>query len=498
MLRPILAGVETEYGLLVDGRGAENQVDDSMALVRGYPGRRHVGWDYRYESPRSDLRGFKLERLAIDPVDARFDAGRKFGEAHDIRSDRVLPNGARFYNDHGHPEYSTPECLSIHELARHDCAGQRVVLAAAREMAAREGREVRVYKNNTDFHGASYGTHEGYLVPRAVGFERMFRDLLPMLIVRQILVGAGKVGAESGGHANYQLSQRADFFVEPANAETLYRRPIFNTRDEPHAEPAEWIRLHVICGDANMIPNATARKVGLVKLALHLCEEGTAPLWRIADPVRAFQEISRDESRGYRVKLENRSHTNAYEILESYFAAAESTLELDDEMRWVINTSRPLLAALRDGDMPTVAREVDWAAKRHVLEQFMAEEGTHWRDPALRSYDLEYHNADPDESLHVALVEMGLVAPDPPEAALSRALERVDEPTRARARGLAVEKFNDYLLGVCWRTLTFRTPEGPVEVELPPDAAYPPELAAINDVETFIQRLRQIAADARP
>jgi len=492
MLRSILAGIETEYGLLIDGRGAEDQVDDSMALVRGYPGECHVGWDYRYESPRSDLRGFKLSQLAFDPVDAKFDAGRKFGEAHEVRSDRILPNGARFYNDHGHPEYSTPECFSIFELARHDCAGQLAVLAAAREMAEKLDRDVRVYKNNTDFHGASYGTHEGYSVPRAVGFDRLFRDLLPMMICRQVLVGAGKLGAETGGHATFQLSQRADFFSEPANAETLYRRPIFNTRDEPHADPSQWIRLHVICGDANMIASATARKVGLIKLALHLCEAETAPLWKIADPVRAFQSISRDETFQFRVELQGRSHTNAYEILESYFAAAEATLPLDDELRWVIDSSRELLAALRDGDMAKVRREVDWAAKRHVLEQYLAEEGTDWRDPALRSYDLEYHNADPEESLHAALMEMGEVAADPSMERLAAALRQVEEPTRARARGLAVSKYSKGLIGLCWRTMTYERNGARTEIDLPPDACYPAELADAADVEEFVARLRQV------
>ena len=492
MLRPILAGVETEYGLHIEGRGAEEQVEDAMALVRECSDGRFVGWDYHYESPRSDLRGFRLDRLAVDPVDARYDAGRRHVEAHVIRSDRILPNGARFYNDHGHPEYSTPECLSLHALARHDCAGQLVILDAARALSKTMGREVRVYKNNTDFHGASYGTHEGYLVPRALGFERLFRDLLPLLVVRQVLVGAGKVGAESGAACAYQISQRADFFSEPANAETLYRRPIFNTRDEPHADPAKWIRLHVICGDANMIPAATARKVGLVKLALHLAEAETAPLWRIADPVRAFQALSRDEKYEFSVALEGRSWTTAGVILESYFAAAEATLELDEEMRWVIDSSRGLLQDLH-GNPDRFRREVDWAAKRHVLEQVLAEEGTDWRDPSLRSYDLEYHNADPDESLHAALVHMDEVAPDPSVADLRASLEGVDEPTRAYARGLAVRRFSSHLLNASWRTLTFRVNGNPVEVELPPDATYPPELADVTDVEGFIQALRGIA-----
>ena len=490
-MRKILAGIETEYGLLVEGRGAEEQVDDAMALVRVYPGECHVGWDYRYESPRADLRGFKLERLAFDPEDAKFDAGRTYGEAHEVRSDRILPNGARLYNDHGHPEYATPECWSIFELAKHDCAGQKAIQGATEAFAEVKGLSVSSYKNNTDFHGASYGTHEGYLVPRELGFERLYRDVLPMMVVRQVLVGAGKVGAENSRSVSYQLSQRADFLSETANAETLYRRPIFNTRDEPHATPNDWIRLHVICGDANMIPGATARKVGLIKLALALCEIQEAPLWRLKDPVRAFQEISRDQTHQFRVELEQKSWTTARDILESYFAAAERCLDLDDELRCVIDTSRELLEDIHH-NFDRFRKHVDWAAKRSILTQFMEEEGTDWSDPHLKSFDLEYHNIDPAESLHAALVEMGEVEADPSQADQLACLEGVNETTRAFARGLAISRFNPYLLGVCWRTLTFNVDGSPVEVDLPPNADYPPQLRDANDVGTFISMLRGV------
>src|SRR5579862_6905452 len=358
----ILAGIETEYGLFLEGRGAEEQIEDAKALVRGYPGECFVGWDYRYESPRADLRGFKLERLAFDPEDAKFDRGKSHGQDHEIRSDRILPNGARFYNDHGHPEYSTPECWGLNELALHDCAGQIVVHRAAQAYAEASGKAVRIYKNNTDFHGASYGTHESYLVPRSVPYDDLFKAVLPMLVVRQVLTGAGKVGSESGTKCDFQLSQRADFFAEPANTETLFRRPIFNTRDEPHADPRDWVRLHVISGDANMIPRCTARKVGLVKLAIQLCLAGSAPIWKFANPVQAIQSISRDQSREFRVELSGRNWTTAREIFESYFAAAEASIELDDDSSWTIYNSRLLLDALMKD--PAVFRsQVDWAAK---------------------------------------------------------------------------------------------------------------------------------------
>jgi hypothetical protein len=488
---PILVGIETEYGLLLEGRGAEDQVDDATELVRDYPGPCFVGWDYRYETPRSDLRGFRLESLAFDPEDAKFDEGKSRGPAPDVRADRVLPNGARFYNDHGHPEYSTPECNSIFELAKHDCAGQIVLLLAAQKLEGRLGRRVQVFKNNTDFHGASYGTHENYLAPRPLGYEGAFKALLPMLIARQVLTGAGKVGSESGQHANYQLSQRADFFAEPANAETLFRRPIFNTRDEPHADPSRWMRLHVISGDANMIPACTARKAGLVKLALRLAVEGDCPEWRIADPVRAFQQVSRDESYQFKIELAAGSWTTAGQILESYFAAAEGTMELDDEARWVIETSRQLLIDLYC-DPKAFRREVDWAAKRFILEQAIEEEGLSWNSPDLRAYDLEYHNPDPEEGLHAALCVMGEVAPDPPEAELLQCLERVSEPTRARARSIAVRKFRDDLETLSWGSIVFRQQDRLIEVGLAPNGCYPAQLEEISDVGNFIAALREI------
>ena len=477
---PILCGLDTEYGLLVGDRGAEDQIEDATAFVRASPDGRFVGWDYRPEAPRSDLRGFKLEALAFDPVDAQFDAGKSHGAPHEIRSDRILANGARLYNDHGHPEYATPECLSVYELALQDRAGEAFMLRAAAALSERTGLEVRVYKNNTDFHGASYGTHESYLVPRALGFQKLFDACVPMLVARQILVGAGKVGTESGPWVDYQLSQRADFFVEAANAETLYRRPVFNTRDEPHAENAKWIRLHVIAGDANMIPVATARKAALLKIALALAEE--PPLFNLADPVRAFMDVSRDAvKRRFEIKLAGGSWTTADEILEGYFAAAEAKVNLDDEMRSIVQEGRMLLRTLRT-DFDHFRHGVDWAAKLHILEQA----DLPFKDPALRAYDLEYSNPDPDEGLHAALEGMGEVDPGP---AVGDRMERVHEPTRARARSVAVRKFADDLQSASWRTLVFK--DG-TEIDLLPDADYPETLEAIDDVKTFIETLQSL------
>ncbi len=489
-MRPILAGIETEYGLLVEGRGAEDQVDESKALVRSYPGECLSTWNYRYESPRSDLRGFKLEQLAVDPIDEQFDAGRAPQRAEDLRSDRILTNGARFYNDHGHPEYATPECFSLRSLALHDRYGESAVLSAAARYAAESDQTIHVYKNNTDFHGASYGTHESYLVPRSIGFERLYEAVLPMLVVRQILTGSGKVGSESGRWVDFQLSQRADFFTEPLNAETLYRRPIFNTRDECHADPEQWIRLHVISGDANMMPHATARKVGLVKLAIGLAEAGHTPPWKFRDAVESAKSISRDLSLEFKIELQGRSWTTGYEILESYFAAAEQVLDLPDELKDLIVECRQILEALRSGEWRDVSHQIDWAAKRYLLEHFMEEEGGSWKDSSIRSLDLEYHNIDPEAGLYHALEGMGHVRPYASDEEIEGCTVGNQDGTRALARSVAVTKFADYVHTACWKSITFKSKGKLIECDLKPDMMYSSHLYEVDDVETFINILR--------
>ena len=473
---------------MVEGSGASDQIDQAIEFVRSYDGPGFRGWNYRYESPRRDLRGFSVDNLEVDPVDAQFDAGHAARADNDIRSDRVLPNGARFYNDHGHPEYSTPETWSLRELALHDKAGELFVHRVARSLASR-GKPLRVYKNNTDYHGASYGTHESYMVPRELGFDRLYQAVCPMLIARQVLCGSGKVGAETGRSCVFQLSQRADFFSEPFNVETLYRRPVFNTRDEPHAPADRWMRLHVISGDSNMMASCTARKVGLVKLALALALVDEAPVWRVADPVRAFQSVSRDETTEFRIDLEGRSWTTALDVLESYFAAAESVLDLDPETAKLIEECRALAIDMEER-FDTFARSVDWAAKRSMLQHYMFEEGVDWSSPSLQAFDLEYHNVDPDEGLYHALASMGEVEAEPDPADVVARLDAGAEPTRALARGIAASRFGSDLRAACWRSLTFEVDGELVEIELDPDRDYPPQLAQAPDVVSFMQQLR--------
>src|SRR5437879_3555399 len=313
-----LVGIETEYGIVVEGLGANDWINESIAVVRNHGTRSVAGWNYRGEDPRRDMRGFTVQQLSTNPDDAQFDApGAPAMSREEERSDRVLTNGARFYNDHGHPEYATPECQTLRDLVAHDKAGERIAFAAAQRRAEQRGADVTLYKNNTDFHGASYGTHEGYLMRRDVPTETLLQGLLPFFPTRQIVAGAGKVGVENGGGAApaiFQLSQRADFFSVEASVDTLHNRPLVNTRDEPHATPRLYRRLHVICGDANMSEYATALKVGVTSLVLKLLEEGlTAPI-RLAHPVQAAKAISRDITLRQTVERQGAPPITAIEI----------------------------------------------------------------------------------------------------------------------------------------------------------------------------------------
>lgn len=302
-----LFGIETEYGITREDGPETDPVVESMELVRAYlKGPFQRRWDYHGEHPQVDQRGFRVSELAQDQEEALFaeqDAHRPFS-FYEMKSDVVLPNGARFYNDHTHPEYSTPECRSLKDLVAHDRAGERILLMAARRRNAVLGGEaVQLYKNNSDFQGHSYGCHDNYLVCRSVEFQDLVDGLMPFLVSRQIIAGAGKVGREkqeAGYQAGgFQLSQRADFMEQELGVDTMHNRSILNTRDEPHADRTRFRRLHLIVGDANMSEYATALKVGTTRLVLDLIARKTAPSMALETPVQAIQALSQEIGRAH-------------------------------------------------------------------------------------------------------------------------------------------------------------------------------------------------------
>src|SRR3989454_3444582 len=267
-----VCGIETEYGIVLRGVGESNPVTASSLLISAYVSQqnRKVEWDFEDESPGRDARGFAREGAMAPEV-----------ETHLVNA--VLTNGARYYVDHAHPEFSTPECADARECVLYDKAGERILarsMQAAMEVLP-QGQDIVVYKNNSDRKGNSYGTHENYLMDRAVPFSRIVHHVMPHFVSRQIYTGAGKVGSEvssmSSADVPFQLTQRADFFEEEVGLETTLKRPIVNTRDEPHADAQKYRRLHVIIGDANLCEVATFLKVGTTALVLSMIEDDFLP-----------------------------------------------------------------------------------------------------------------------------------------------------------------------------------------------------------------------------
>ncbi|MGE3154596.1 MAG: proteasome accessory factor PafA2 family protein [Nitrospiraceae bacterium] len=459
-----LFGIETEYGITRDDLDMVDPVTESMELVRAHLlASFERRWDYGGEDPHEDARGFRVPGLQQDKEEEEFaeqDTHRPFS-FHEMKSDLVLPNGARFYNDHTHPEYSTPECRTLLSLVAQDRAGERIVQAAAvRRNQALGGPYVRLYKNNTDFHGHSYGCHDNYLVPRSVPFTSLVTGLLPFLVSRQIIAGAGKVVIEAQeGRAlpgRYQISQRADFMETELSVDTMHNRPLLNTRDEPHADRHKYRRLHLIIGDANMCDYATALKVGTTRLVLDLIERGEAPRLELSRPVEAVKQLSRDPDMTTRVPLTDGRTLNGLELQEIYFDAAHQVLAgADEETDWILREWHDTLAWLRR-DRARLVGKLDWITKRWLLESFAQEERIGWDDPWLASLDLEYHNVDPQRGLFLGLEQEGRTTRLVSEAEIQRAMKDGPADTRGGLRGLCVQRFPDQIQAVQWERIQFR------------------------------------------
>ena len=288
IITPRVLGTETEFGIASRDPAALDPVSNSIQVIGHYPGlpAPHAVWDYENENPLLDARGFEVEGERERP-----------GPDYNRQLNKVLANGGRLYVDGAHPEYSTPECTNARELVAFERVGERLIAQALERITQSRGREQFVlYKNNSDGKGNSYGYHEDYLLSRTVPFERIVKVLTPFFVTRQIFAGSGKIGAENQTNpADYQISQRADFFESLVDLNTMIKRPIINTRDEPHADAGRYRRLHVIVGDANMAEVSTYLKVGTAALILDLLEAGAdLPRIELSDPVRAIKQVSRD------------------------------------------------------------------------------------------------------------------------------------------------------------------------------------------------------------
>ena len=482
-------GLETEYGITLSGAETVDVVAESIELVRRYTDHGALmKWDYDLEDPHLDARGFRARELLQDTDESAYyeiDKRRPLS-FEEIKSDLVLSNGARFYNDHAHPEYSTPECTTLQQIVAQDKAGERILEECARRRNQKlpPDHEVRLYKNNTDFAGHSYGCHDNFLMTRDIPWDRIVAGILPFLVTRQIFSGAGKMGIEGestqGDPGIYQISQRADFFSVVVSIDTMNRRPLINTRDEPHVDASRYRRFHVILGDSNMSEWATAMKIGTTALVLDLIERGDAPQLEIAQPVDANKSISRDQTYDWIIELKDGRKISAVDVQRIYLHAARKLWRdpPDHEHAWILSEWEEVLNDLERDPISTRDR-VDWSAKKFLLDALQQDEKLSWSDPWLQSIDLEYHNLDLDRGLYYELLRKGLMRRITTEDEIKAAIFNPPETTRAFFRGRAVARFNDEISSIQWDEIVFSNGAYSHRVALP-EAAMDARLDALN------------------
>ena len=469
----ILFGIETEIGIARDNDEHLDVVAESIALVRSVvePGVL-MRWDYGSEDPHADMRGFRVPELRQDTDEADYyteDEQRKLTYV-EIKSDLVLGNGARFYNDHAHPEYCTPECSTLDELVAQDRAGERILMACARELTAQRGDRVRLYKNNTDFRGHSYGCHENYLLPRSLPWAQLAQGIQAFLVTRQIYAGAGKFAIEEEDRfisPDFQISQRSDFFSELQSVDTMQRRPIVNTRDEPHANPRLYRRFHVILGDANMSPFATRLKIGATALVLEALAREPWRTWpQLADPLAALTAISRDPKFRWELKLMEGKTSTALETQRQYLAAVKAACDLSLPAKAAVVKDWETALDDLEADVMRCRNRLDWVAKLALVREFQAAQNIAPEDPWLQSLDLEYHRLDRAEGLYYALEQAGGILGVPEESAVRRAVREPPSTTRALVRGKCVQKFGPAVESAQWDHITLHAGGDSIKISL--------------------------------
>ncbi|MGV1004775.1 MAG: Pup--protein ligase [Candidatus Nanopelagicales bacterium] len=398
-------GLETEYGVTCTFRGQRRLSPDEVAR---YLFRRVVAW------------------------------GRS--------SNVFLGNGARLYLDVGsHPEYATGECDDLRELVVHDRAGQLILaglVADAERRLADEGiaGDIYLFRNNTDSAGNSYGCHENYLIGRAGEFSRISDVMIPFLVTRQLIVGAGKVLATPRG-TRYCLSQRAEHIWEGVSSATTRSRPIINTRDEPHADAERYRRLHVIVGDSNMSQTTTLLKVGSADLVLRLVESGSAMRdHSLENPIRAIREISHDLTGRALVRLANGRERSALQIQTDYLErvtrfAERVGLASIPIYAQVLDLWSRTLAAVESDRTEEVATEIDWVIKRKLLESYQERHGLDWSSSRIAQLDLMYHDISPERGVFAMLEAHGLAAQIASADEVVHARDVPPQNTRAKLRG---------------------------------------------------------------
>ncbi len=460
MAIPKTLGIETEYGISHRGVDEPNPISASSVLISAYlsfsgqqvgTGSSTVNWDFIDESPGMDVRGYAPTGAMAPEI-----------ETHLVNA--VLTNGARYYVDHAHPELSTPECADALSVVRFDRAAELIAqksMEATREFLP-PGEEIVLYKNNSDGKGNSYGCHENYLVDRATPFGQIVTHCTAHFVTRQIFTGAGKVGSEVAGASaddvSFQITQRADFFEEEVGLETTLKRPIINTRDEPHADARKYRRLHVIVGDANPSQVATFLKVGTTAILLALVEDQALPREILfAAPVAAMREVSTDLTLGQPLEMADGTSATALDIQWELYAACRSYIESHgtdnvggDVAIDVLNRWESVLGSL-ESDPMVLAEQIDWVAKYRLLNGYRERHGIGWNDPRLRAMDIQYHDMRPEKSLSARVGLETLVD----DAQARAAMSEPPDDTRAYFRGECLRRYASSVVAANWDSMVF-------------------------------------------
>ncbi|MDQ1723070.1 MAG: Pup amidohydrolase, partial [Frankiaceae bacterium] len=434
-------GTEVEYGISVQGQPGANPMLASSQVVNAYAAQmagrnRRPHWDFEEENPLRDARGFDLSRDYVDP-----------GSEDEVGlANVILTNGARLYVDHAHPEFATPECTNARDIVLWDLAGEAVMREGMRLAALIPGAApILLYKNNTDNKGASYGAHENYLMRRETPFGDIVRHLTPFFISRQVITGAGRVGiGQDGRGVGFQLTQRADFFEVEIGLETTLKRPIINTRDEPHADPEKWRRLHVIIGDANLSEISTYLKVGTTSLVLSMIEDGWLPHdLSVEQPVASLRAVSHDPSLKHRLRLRDGRRMTAVQLQLEYLDQARKYVadrfgaDVDEVTADVLARWESVLTRLGD-DVMSLRGELDWVAKLEILQGYRDRDGLAWDDARLALVDLQYADLRPEKGLYQRLLARGRMQRLVTDEEVLRAVTEPPEDTRAWFRGKCV------------------------------------------------------------
>jgi proteasome accessory factor PafA2 len=455
-------GTEVEYGISVPGQPLANPMVASSQVVNAYASAtvraRRARWDFEEESPLRDARGFDMSRQVADPSQL---TDEDLGLANVI-----LTNGARLYVDHAHPEYSTPEVTSPLDIVLWDKAGEQVMLDAARRAGQLPGGSpINLYKNNTDNKGASYGAHENYLMRRRTPFGDIVRHLTPFFVSRQVFCGAGRVGLGQDGRGHgFQISQRADFFEVEVGLETTLKRPIINTRDEPHADPEKYRRLHVILGDANLAEVSTYLKVGTTALVLAMIEDRFLDRdLTVEGSVAALRAVSHDPTLRQLITLTDGRTLTGVQLQLEYLDLAKKYVEdrfgsdADPQTVDVLARWESVLDRL-ERDPMECSRELDWVAKLRLIEHYRDRDGLAWDDAKLQLIDYQYSDIRPEKGLYHRLVGMGRIERLLEDTAVERAMHDPPEDTRAYFRGRCLEKYADHVAAASWDSVIFDLP----------------------------------------